>query len=139
TPYGWLKTGDIVTIDENGFIEIKDRSKDMIKSGGEWISSVALENALMSHPAVLEAAVIGVPDKKWMERPHAYLVLKEGKKISSQELKEHLKEQFPRFWIPEVYSFIDAIPKTSVGKFLKSALRYKYKEENPDSQNPGEC
>ncbi len=131
TADGWLKTGDIVTIDENGFIEIRDRSKDMIKSGGEWISSVALENALMGHPAVLEAAVVGVPDARWMERPHAYLVLKEGKKISIQELKEHLQEMFPRFWIPEGYSFIDAIPKTSVGKFLKSALREKYNQEYP--------
>ena len=131
TADGWLKTGDIATIDENGFIEIKDRSKDMIKSGGEWISSVALENVLMSHPAVLEAAVIGVPDARWMERPHAYLVLKEGKKVSTQELREHLQEMFPRFWIPDGYSFIDTIPKTSVGKFLKSALREKYKQENP--------
>ena len=131
TSDGWLKTGDIVTIDENGFIEIRDRSKDMIKSGGEWISSVALENALMNHPAVLEAAVVGVPDARWMERPHAYLVLKEGKKVSTQELKEYLQEMFPRFWIPEGYSIIDAIPKTSVGKFLKSALREKYNQDNP--------
>ena len=131
TSDGWLKTGDIATIDENGFIEIRDRSKDMIKSGGEWISSVALENALMSHPAVLEAAVVGVPDARWMERPHAYLVLKEGKKVSTQELKDHLQEMFPRFWIPEGYSIIDAIPKTSVGKFLKSALREKYNREYP--------
>ena len=130
TPDGWLKTGDVATIDENGFIEIRDRSKDMIKSGGEWISSVALENALMSHPAVREAAVVGVPDARWMERPHAYLVLKKGRQVSTQELKEHLQEIFPRFWIPDSYSFIDTIPKTSVGKFLKSALREKYSSEN---------
>jgi fatty-acyl-CoA synthase len=130
TADGWLKTGDIATISEDGFIEIKDRSKDMIKSGGEWISSVALENALMCHPSVLEAAVIGVPDTKWMERPHAYLVMKEGKKISHAELRDFLKGKFPNFWIPDSYSFITVIPKTSVGKFKKLALREKYNQEH---------
>jgi fatty-acyl-CoA synthase len=129
TSDGWLKTGDIATISEDGFIEIKDRSKDLIKSGGEWISSVALENSLMCHPSVLEAAVIGVPDTKWMERPHAYLVLKEGKTVSPEELREFLKGKFPNFWIPDGYSFITAIPKSSVGKFLKTALREKYNQE----------
>ncbi len=126
TSDGWLKTGDIVTIGEDGFIEIKDRSKDLIKSGGEWISSVALENGLMEHPSVLEAAVIGVPDEKWMERPFAYVVPKEGKNISPGELKEFLTGRFAKFWIPDGYAIIDAIPKTSVGKFFKSALREKY-------------
>jgi fatty-acyl-CoA synthase len=120
---GWLKTGDIVTISEDGCIEIKDRSKDVIKSGGEWISSVALENALMGHPSVLEAAVIAVPDEKWMERPFAYIVPRSGKTVSADELKEFLARDFAKFWIPEGYAFIDAIPRTSVGKFLKSALR----------------
>ena len=130
TEDGWLKTGDIAAISEDGCIEIKDRSKDVIKSGGEWISSVALENALMGHPSVLEAAVIGVPDQKWMERPFAYVVPKEGKTISPGELREFLAGKFAKFWIPEGYAVIDAIPRTSVGKFLKSALREKYNREH---------
>lgn len=130
TDDGWLKTGDVVTIDEKGFIEIKDRSKDLIKSGGEWISSVALENSLMAHHCVLEAAVIAVPDERWIERPFAYVVLKEGESVSCDELKEFLSDKFAKFWIPDQYAFINAIPKTSVGKFLKSALRDKYHAEN---------
>jgi fatty-acyl-CoA synthase len=110
----------------DGCIQIKDRSKDVIKSGGEWISSIALENALMCHPAVLEAAVIAVPDEKWMERPFAYVVPKPGKTISPAELKAFLAGRLAKFWVPEGYAFIDAIPKTSVGKFLKSALRERY-------------
>jgi fatty-acyl-CoA synthase len=129
TPDGWLRTGDIVTISENGFIEIKDRSKDLIKSGGEWISSVALENGLMEHPSVLEAAVIGVPDEKWMERPFAYVVLKDGKTVSPEELRSFLSDRFAKFWIPEGYDIISAIPKSTVGKFLKSALREKHKQD----------
>lgn len=127
---GWFKTGDIVTIDEQGCIEVKDRSKDVIKSGGEWISSVALENTLMSHPSVLEAAVIGVPDVKWMERPFAYVVLKDGKSASATELKAFLETKFPKFWVPENYAFVKSIPKTSVGKFLKSAMREQFAKEN---------
>jgi fatty-acyl-CoA synthase len=130
TDDGWLKTGDIAAISEDGCIEIKDRSKDVIKSGGEWISSVALENALMGYPSVLEAAVISIPDEKWMERPFAYIVLKEGKTVSATELKEFLTSKFAKFWIPDGYAFIDAIPKTSVGKFLKSALRERYEKEH---------
>jgi fatty-acyl-CoA synthase len=130
TDDGWLKTGDIAAIHENGCIEIKDRSKDVIKSGGEWISSIALENALMGHPSVLEAAVIAVPDKKWIERPFVYVVLRVGKTASKHELKELLADKFAKFWIPEGYAFVDAIPKTSVGKFLKSALREKYEKEH---------
>lgn len=130
TEDGWLRTGDIAAISENGCIEIKDRSKDVIKSGGEWISSVALENALMGHPAIHEAAVIGVPDEKWMERPFAYIVPKPGMTVSSNELKEFLSGKFAKFWIPEKYAVIDSIPKTSVGKFLKSALREKYNQEH---------
>jgi len=129
TTDGWLKTGDIATIDEDGFIEIKDRSKDLIKSGGEWISSVALENALMEHPSVLEAAVIGVPDQKWMERPFAYIVPKEGRTVSTDELREFLSGRFAKFWIPDEYALIAAIPKTSVGKFSKAALREKYHQD----------
>ena len=126
TDDGWLRTGDIVTISEDGFVEIKDRSKDLIKSGGEWISSVALENSLMDHPQVLEAAVIAVPDEKWIERPFAFVVIKEGMAISQDELKEFLNGKFAKFWLPDGFAFIEAIPKTSVGKFLKSALREKY-------------
>jgi fatty-acyl-CoA synthase len=123
TEDGWLRTGDIATISPSGCIEIKDRSKDVIKSGGEWISSVALENSLMGHPFVYEAAVIGVPDDKWMERPFAYVVLKEGKTVSVDELKVYLSDKFAKFWIPDGFAFVSSIPKTSVGKFLKSALR----------------
>ncbi|MGZ3873073.1 MAG: long-chain fatty acid--CoA ligase [Mucilaginibacter sp.] len=131
TSDGWLKTGDIAVISEDGCIEIKDRSKDVIKSGGEWISSVALENALMCHPSVLEAAVIAVPDKKWVERPFAYVVPKQGKTVSTVEFREFLTGRFPKFWVPEGYAVIDQIPRTSVGKFLKSALREKYDREHP--------
>jgi len=130
TDDGWLRTGDIVTIGENGCIDIKDRSKDVIKSGGEWISSVALENSLMSHPNVLEAAVIAVPDSKWIERPFAYVVPKEGKTVIPAQLKEFLTGKFPKFWIPDEYAIIPAIPKTSVGKFLKSALREQYARDS---------
>ncbi|WP_336518490.1 long-chain fatty acid--CoA ligase [Pollutibacter soli] len=126
TDDGWFKTGDIVTIDHDGFIEIKDRSKDVIKSGGEWISSLALENALMGHPAVLEAAVIAIPDEKWIERPFAYVVLREGQSVTSRELIEFLSGMFAKFWLPDECEFIDAIPRTSVGKFLKSALRERH-------------
>jgi len=129
TPDGWLRTGDIVTINEDGFIEIKDRSKDVVKSGGEWISSVMLENLLMCHPSILEAAVIAIPDDKWIERPFAYIVLKEEKKVSPEDLNEFLADKVAKFWIPDGYSVIDAIPKTSVGKFLKSALRERYQGE----------
>jgi fatty-acyl-CoA synthase len=135
TADGWLKTGDIVTIGEDGGIEIRDRSKDVIKSGGEWISSIALENALMGHPSILEAAVIAVPDEKWCERPFAYIVPKEGKTATSEELKEFLAGKFARFWIPDGYAVIAAIPKTSVGKFLKSALRDKYNKDYAGSTN----
>jgi len=131
TTDGWFKTGDIVTIDEDGYIEIKDRNKDLIKSGGEWISSVALENALMDHPSIREAAVIAIPNIKWMERPFAYIVLKGGKNVSPDELNNFLAPSFAKFWIPDGYAFIDAIPKTAVGNFLKSALRERYHAEHP--------
>jgi fatty-acyl-CoA synthase len=135
TSDGWLRTGDIAVISEDGCVEIKDRSKDVIKSGGEWISSVALENALMCHPLVLEAAVIGIPDQQWMERPFAYVALKEGAKVSFDELREFLAARFVKFWLPEGYALIDSIPKTSVGKFLKSALREKYDKNHTGNIN----
>ena len=131
TPDGWLKTGDIVSITEDGWIDIKDRSKDVIKSGGEWISSIALENALMGHPAIHEAAVIAIPDPKWMERPFAYIVPKKGVTVSADELRSFLAGKFAKFWIPDGYAIIDAIPKTSVGKISKSTLRDKYNSDHP--------
>jgi fatty-acyl-CoA synthase len=134
TPDGWLRTGDIVSITEKGCIEIKDRSKDVVKSGGEWISSVALENCLMGHPCVHEAAVIAIPDLKWIERPYAYVVLKSGKSVSPDELKEFLSDKFAKFWIPDGYAFVSEIPKTSVGKLMKSALRDLYARTVQSSQ-----
>jgi len=126
TEDGWFRTGDVVTIDASGSIKVSDRSKDLIKSGGEWISSVDLENALMSHPAVKEAAVVAVPHPKWAERPLAAVVLKEGARASPAELKDFLAPRFASFWLPDAFVFIDAIPRTSAGKFLKSALRERY-------------
>ncbi len=126
TEDGWLRSGDIVTISASGCIEIKDRNKDVIKSGGEWISSVALENSLMGHPSVLEAAVIAIPDEKWVERPFAYVVVKPGKTATAAELKDYLDGKFAKFWIPDDFAFVSSIPKTSVGKILKSALRERH-------------
>ncbi|WP_409304540.1 long-chain fatty acid--CoA ligase [Peribacillus sp. SCS-155] len=127
---GWLYTGDVVTIDEEGFIKVVDRTKDLIKSGGEWISSVDLENALMSHDAVFEAAVIAVPHEKWQERPVACVVLKDQFKdrVTKEELIEFLAPQFAKWWLPDDIIFIDEVPKTSVGKFLKMALREQVQE-----------
>ena len=129
TDDGWFRTGDIVSIHPRGFIQIKDRSKDVIKSGGEWISSVDLENALMAHPAVAEAAVIAVPDAKWAERPLAVVVLREGQTATSDELRDFLAPQFAKFWLPDRVEFVDEIPKTSVGKFRKTALRDQFVPE----------
>jgi fatty-acyl-CoA synthase len=126
TEDGWFRTGDIASIHPRGFIQIKDRSKDVIKSGGEWISSVELENAIMAHPAVAEAAVIAIPDEKWAERPLAAVVLKEGASVSAEELREFLAPSFAKFWLPERIEFIAEIPKTSVGKFRKTALREQF-------------
>ncbi|TLS33784.1 long-chain fatty acid--CoA ligase [Geobacillus thermoleovorans] len=120
---GWLHTGDVVTVDEEGFVKIVDRTKDVIKSGGEWISSVDLENALMAHEAVFEAAVVAVPHPKWQERPIACVVLKEGKSVTKEELYDFLRPQFTKWWLPDDIVFLDEIPKTSVGKFLKRKLR----------------
>jgi fatty-acyl-CoA synthase len=126
TEDGWFKTGDIVTIEEGGYIEVQDRSKDVIKSGGEWVSSVALENAIMGHPAVAEAAVIAVPDEKWAERPLAVVVLKEGRSATPDELREHIAPQFAKWQLPDRFAFVDEIPKTAVGKFRKTALREQF-------------
>ncbi|HZP46905.1 MAG TPA: long-chain fatty acid--CoA ligase [Vicinamibacterales bacterium] len=127
TKDGWFRTGDIVTIDASGTIQVQDRSKDVIKSGGEWISSVALECALMGHPAVAEAAVIPVDHPKWAERPLAAVVLKAGAHATADDLRAFLAPQFPKFWLPDAFEFIDAIPRTSAGKFKKSELRQRFK------------
>jgi fatty-acyl-CoA synthase len=129
TDDGWFRTGDIASIHPRGYIQIKDRSKDVIKSGGEWISSVELENAIMAHPAVAEAAVIAIPDEKWAERPLAAVVLKEGASASPDELREFLAPQFAKWWLPDRIEFISEIPKTSVGKFRKTALRDQFAQE----------
>jgi fatty-acyl-CoA synthase len=129
TEDGWFKTGDIVSFDPNGHIQIKDRSKDVIKSGGEWISSVDLENALMAHPAVAEAAVIAVPDDKWQERPFGVVVLKEGATATQEQLREFLAPHFAKWWLPDRIVFAEEIPKTAVGKFRKTALREQYAQQ----------
>ena len=123
---GWFRTGDIVTIDPDGTIEIRDRAKDLIKSGGEWISSVALENALMGHPAVAEAAVVAIADERWGERPLACVVLRPGAAATAEELRAHLEPSFARWWLPERFAFVDAIPRTATGKFKKTALREQF-------------
>jgi fatty-acyl-CoA synthase len=126
TADGWFRTGDIASIDEEGYVKVVDRSKDLIKSGGEWISSVDLENALMGHPAVREAAVIGVPHPKWQERPLAVVVLKEGTQATPEELRAFLSARFAKWQLPDAFAFAQEIPRTSVGKFLKSKLREQY-------------
>jgi fatty-acyl-CoA synthase len=139
TDDGWFRTGDIVVMHPNGFVEIADRARDVIKSGGEWISSVALENALMAHPKVLEAAVIGIPDERWSERPLACVVLRAEFKnaLGEGELSAFLAEQFAKWWLPERYLFLDELPKTSVGKFDKKAMRAQY-APSPSSSVPAQ-
>ncbi len=107
-------------------MQIQDRTKDLVKSGGEWISSVALENALMGHPAVAEAAVIAIPDARWGERPLAAIVLRQGASATADELRTFLEPHVARFWLPERFEFVDEIPKTAVGKFRKTALREQF-------------
>ncbi|RKN58696.1 fatty acid--CoA ligase [Micromonospora costi] len=125
---GWLRTGDVGTLSPDGFITLSDRAKDVIKSGGEWISSVELENALMAHPAVLEACVVGVPDERWDERPLATVVVREGASVTAEELRDFLAASVARWQLPERWAFIDAVPKTSVGKFDKKVVRSRYAE-----------
>ena len=125
---GWLRTGDIASIDSHGFVRISDRAKDVIKSGGEWISSVDLESELMAHPDVLEAAVIAKPDERWQERPLACVVRREGTDVSAEELVEHLRSRVAKWWLPDEVAFIDEVPKTSVGKFDKKVLRKRLAE-----------
>jgi fatty-acyl-CoA synthase len=130
---GWFRTGDVVTIDGEGFIQIVDRTKDLIKSGGEWISSVDLENAIMAYPKVAEAAVIAIPHPKWQERPLACVVPKPDFKgdITKQEILDHLAKQFASWMLPDDIIFIDAVPKTSVGKFDKKVLRAQFQDYTP--------
>lgn len=126
TADGWFCTGDVAALSPQGYICITDRAKDLIKSGGEWISSQALENELMAHPAVLEAAVIAVPHEKWMERPLAVVVRRPGAEVDGAALRAHLKGKFADWWLPDDYVFIDAIPRTSTGKFMKMKLRERF-------------
>ncbi|MGH8999780.1 MAG: long-chain fatty acid--CoA ligase, partial [Acidimicrobiia bacterium] len=123
---GWLRTGDVGCVEPNGFIQITDRAKDVIKSGGEWISSVELENVLMGHPDVVEAAVVAVPDERWDERPLACVVLAEGAAADVGALSDFLTGKVAKWWLPERWTFIDEVPKTSVGKFDKKVLRARY-------------
>jgi fatty-acyl-CoA synthase len=125
---GWLRTGDVGVMDQRGFIRITDRAKDVIKSGGEWISTVELESHLMAHPDVLEAAVIGVSDPRWEERPLACVVLRPGVRISPEDLREFLAPRVARWWLPERWAFVTEVPKTSVGKFDKKVLRSRYRD-----------
>lgn len=127
TPDGWFRTGDVVTMSADGYMQIMDRTKDLVKSGGEWISTVELENAIMAHPQVLEAAVIAVPDEKWLERPLAAIVpTPDGAHLTAGEITAFLQNKVARWWIPETILFVEEIPKTSVGKFDKKVLRGQY-------------
>ncbi|WP_454791629.1 fatty acid--CoA ligase [Mycolicibacterium lutetiense] len=123
---GWLRTGDVGTIDPQGYVTLTDRAKDVIKSGGEWISSVELENHLIAHPAVLEAAVVGVPDERWQERPLAVVVLHEGASAEPAELRQFLADKVVRWWLPERWTFIEQVPRTSVGKYDKKTIRARH-------------
>lgn len=128
TKDGWFRTGDVGTVDAHGYLKIADRSKDMIKSGGEWISSVDLENALMSHPDVREAAVIAVPHPRWQERPLAAVVVRSGASLTGQQLREFLADKFAKWQLPDAFVFLDELPHTSTGKLLKMELRRRYQD-----------
>ena len=123
---GWLRTGDVGRIDAHGYVTLTDRAKDVIKSGGEWISSVELENHLIAHPAVLEAAVVGVPDERWQERPLAVVVRNEGVDATPEELRDFLSHKVVRWWLPERWTFVDQVPRTSVGKYDKKTIRSRH-------------
>jgi fatty-acyl-CoA synthase len=131
---GWLRTGDVGHLDELGYITLSDRAKDVIKSGGEWISSVDLENALMGHPDVVEAAVVGIPDEKWQERPLATVVVRDGATITPEQLRAHLAETFAKWQLPDAWAFVDEVPRTSVGKFDKKVVRQGFAEGRYDVQ-----
>jgi fatty-acyl-CoA synthase len=138
---GWLKTGDVVRVDAEGYIQIVDRAKDVIKSGGEWISSQELENAIMAHDDVSEATVIGVPHEKWQERPVAFVVAREGvdRGTLNEEVMALLAEEYPKWWLPDDVVHIDSVPKTATGKFDKKVLRAEYTDhtvEAPEEAAP---
>jgi fatty-acyl-CoA synthase len=123
---GWLRTGDVGKLTAEGYITLTDRAKDVIKSGGEWISSLELENHLIEHPSVAEACVVAVPDEKWGERPLATVVVAEGETVTAADLKEFLAGRVAKWQLPERWAFIEAVPKTSVGKFNKKVLQSDY-------------
>ena len=131
TEDGWFRTGDVATIDDEGYVKIVDRTKDLIKSGGEWISSVDLENALMAHPAVKEAAVIAMANEKWGERPLAVIVAKDGQAVTADELRAFLEPNFAKWWLPDAIVFAKEIPRTASGKFSKLHLREQYANYRP--------
>jgi fatty-acyl-CoA synthase len=126
TEDGWLRTGDVATADKHGFFRLVDRTKDLVKSGGEWISSVELENEIMAHPKIAEAAVIAIPHERWVERPLACVVVKPGESLTAEEVIEHLRPRVAKWWLPDAVEFINEVPKTSVGKFSKKTLRDKF-------------
>jgi fatty-acyl-CoA synthase len=123
---GWLRTGDVGRVDDRGYITLTDRAKDVIKSGGEWISSIELEHHLIEHPAVLEAAVVAVPDERWQERPMAVVVIKDDASVTPSELRRYLADRVVRWWLPERWTFVTQIPRTSVGKFDKKVIRARH-------------
>jgi fatty-acyl-CoA synthase len=137
TADGWFRTGDVATIDPEGYVKLTDRTKDLIKSGGEWISSVDLENSLMGHPAVREAALIAIPHPKWAERPLAVVVLRDGCSATPDELRRHLAPHFPKWWLPDDFAFVSEIPKTSAGKFSKATLRARFAAWDRSTDAPG--
>jgi fatty-acyl-CoA synthase len=140
TEDGWFRTGDVASIDPEGYIQITDRTKDLIKSGGEWISSVDMESTIMGHPKVLEAAVIAVPHERWVERPLACVVPKpefQGQ-LTAQEIMDYLTPRVAKWWLPDEVVFIEAVPKTSVGKFDKKVLRERFKDWAGIQRGPGE-
>jgi fatty-acyl-CoA synthase len=136
---GWLRTGDVGYMDKRGYLQLTDRSKDVIKSGGEWISSVELENQLAAHPAVAEAAVVGVADAKWDERPLAVVVLKQGAEASPEDLRTFLDGKVAHWWLPERWTFLDELPKTSVGKQDKKLLRQMYADGKFEVREAGKA
>jgi fatty-acyl-CoA synthase len=136
TEDGWLRTGDVAELVHGSYIKLVDRTKDLVKSGGEWISSVELENEIMAHPDVLEAAVIAVPDERWSERPCACVVKRDGCTLDADAVLEHLKPRVAKWWLPDRVEFIDEVPKTSVGKFDKKVLRARFAEEEQAAEEP---
>lgn len=130
TADGWLRTGDVGHIDSHGYVQLTDRMKDVIKSGGEWISSVDLEDAILQAPGVAEVAVIGIADERWQERPLAIVVCAEEQPATAGEIRRLLQDRVARFWVPEYWSFVTELPKTSVGKLDKKQLRLAYSDEN---------